>query len=478
MTRRILFAGLALGPVVIALHYFTNVGDTALFALAAAALIPLAWLIGEATEHAAEHTGPGIGGFLNATFGNAPELIIALIAIHEGLTDVVRGSLTGSVVGNLLLVLGFSLFAGGRGEIERWSSFLAFGMIGLSIGLFLIPSIPSWSGDPDAQRIVDLSIPVAIVLLAIYAIVTVYTLRRHSGVHIASDEEIEGWSFKPALAALGVATVITALVAEVLVGSLETFAHKVGLSDFFVAAVIVAIVGNAAEHGGAVIVAYRGKIKLAAEIALSSSAQVAMFLIPAVVLLSWLIDPLALGFRKVEIAALVISLAVVMATIWGGKSSRLRGSILIAAYIGVAAMFFIAGDIYRNGSAEGLRRARERVRREVELLDRAVLGAHGAEQLAALAAFDDAPAVGAVGLEPRDVAPGGASDERRLEAAARATRARSPRPPSTRGRASRRAPAESPAPAPRALASGAAHRARPPQDRARALAALHPRSYS
>ena len=146
MTRRILFAGLALGPVVIALHYFTNVGDTALFALAAAALIPLAWLIGEATEHAAEHTGPGIGGFLNATFGNAPELIIALIAIHEGLTDVVRGSLTGSVVGNLLLVLGFSLFAGGRGEIERWSSFLAFGMIGLSIGLFLIPSIPSWYG--------------------------------------------------------------------------------------------------------------------------------------------------------------------------------------------------------------------------------------------------------------------------------------------------------------------------------------------
>ena len=137
---------------------------------------------------------------------------------------------------------------------------------------------------------------------------------------------------------------MTALVAEILVGSLETFAEKVGLSDFFVAAVIVAIVGNAAEHGGAVIVAYRGKIKLAAEIALSSSAQVAVFLIPAVVLLSWLIDPLALGFRKVEIAALAISLAVVMVTIWSGVSSRLRGAILIAAYVGVAAMFFVAGD--------------------------------------------------------------------------------------------------------------------------------------
>ncbi len=344
MIRRILLAGLALGPVVIALHYLTHLGDTALFILSATALIPLAWLIGEATEHAAEHTGPGIGGFLNATFGNAPELIIALIAVHEGLTEVVRGSLTGSVVGNLLLVLGFSLVAGGAGPIERWSSFLAFGMIGFAILLFLIPAIPSWTGNPDAQRIVDLSVPVAIALLVAYAIVTVYTLRRHRIVHVASDDEVDAWSFKASLAALGIATVVTALVAEILVGSLETFSEKVHLSDFFVAAVIVAIVGNAAEHGGAVIVAYRGKIKLAAEIALSSAAQVAVFLIPAVTLLSWLIDPLALGFRKVEIGALIASLAVVVVVIWGGVSSRGRGGILIAAYVGVAAAFYVAGD--------------------------------------------------------------------------------------------------------------------------------------
>ncbi len=344
VVRRILFTGLALGPIVVALHFLTNIGDTALFVLSALALIPLAWLIGEATEHAAVHTGPGIGGFLNATFGNAPELIIALIAVNEGLTQVVRGSLAGSVVGNLLLVLGFSLFAGGRGEIERWSSFLSFGLIALAIGLFLIPSIPSWDGDPDAQRIVDLSVPVAIALLIVYVAVTVYMLRRHRTVHVSSDEEISAWSFRASLAVLGVATVVTAMVAETLVGSLEEFAHKAGLSDFFVAAVIVAIVGNAAEHGGAVIVAYRGKIKLAAEIALSSSAQVAVFLIPAVTLLAWLIDPLALGFRKVEIGALALSLAIVMVTIWGGVSSRFRGAILIAAYIGVATMFFVAGD--------------------------------------------------------------------------------------------------------------------------------------
>ena len=344
MIRRILLAGLALGPTVIALHYLTDLGDTALFVLSAIALIPLAWLIGEATEHAAEHTGPGIGGFLNATFGNAPELIIALFAINEGLTQVVRGSLIGSVVGNLLLVLGFSLFAGGDGPLERWSSFFSFGLIALAIGLFLIPSIPSWTGDPDAQRIVDLSVPISIALLVVYAAATIYSLRRHHVGHVSSDDEVDAWSFKASLAALGVATVVTALVAETLVGSLEAFAEKVGLSDFFVAAVIVAIVGNAAEHGGAVIVAYRGKIKLAAEIALSSSAQVAVFLIPAVVLLSWLIEPLALGFRKVEIGALAVSLAVVMVTIWSGVSSRLRGAILIAAYVGVAAMFFVAGD--------------------------------------------------------------------------------------------------------------------------------------
>jgi len=344
MIRRILLAGLALGPTVIALHYLTDLGDTALFVLSAIALIPLAWLIGEATEHAAEHTGPGIGGFLNATFGNAPELIIALFAINEGLTQVVRGSLIGSVVGNLLLVLGFSLFAGGDGPLERWSSFFSFGLIALAIGLFLIPSIPSWTGDPDAQRIVDLSVPISIALLVVYAAATIYSLRRHHVGHVSSDDEIDAWSFKASLAALGVATVVTALVAETLVGSLEAFAEKVGLSDFFVAAVIVAIVGNAAEHGGAVIVAYRGKIKLAAEIALSSSAQVAVFLIPAVTLLSWLITPLALGFRQVEIGALALSLGIAIVTIWGGVSSRLRGAVLIAAYIGVAAMFFVAGD--------------------------------------------------------------------------------------------------------------------------------------
>ena len=344
MVRRILFASLALAPLTVALHYLTGIGEVAEFTIAALALIPLAWLIGEATEHAAEHTGPGIGGFLNATFGNAPELIIALIAVNEGLTEVVRGSLTGSVIGNLLLVLGFSLVFGGRGELDRFSSFLSFALIGAATLLFLVTAIPGWEGDPDRSSLAELSVPVSIALLLVYLGATWFSLRRHHGLHIASDEEIKGWSLPAALAVLAVTTVATAFVAEILVGSLEVFADKVGLTDFFVAAVIVAIVGNAAEHGGAVVVAYRGKLKLAAEIALASAAQVAVFLIPAVALLSWLIDPLALSFRVVEIVALGGALAFTVLVLWGGHSSRLRGALLLGAYVVIAVAFFAVGE--------------------------------------------------------------------------------------------------------------------------------------
>ncbi len=344
MVRRALFMSVGVAPIVILLHYVLDLDETVEFVLSAIALIPLAWLIGEATEHAAEHTGPGIGGFLNATFGNAPELIIALLAVNEGLTEVVRGSLTGSVIGNLLLVLGFSLLFGGRGEIDRPSSFLALGLVGMTTLILLIPSIPGWEGDPDRDEIVKISIPVSIVLLVAYVAVTWWSLRRHASLHIASDEEIKGWSFRLALVVLGVATVLTALVAEILVGTLEVFAHEVGLTEFFVAAVIVAIVGNAAEHGGAVVVAYRGKIKLAAEIALASSAQVAVFLIPAVTLLALLIEPLALAFRQVEIAALAISVIAASILLADGRSTRWKGMILIAVYVGIAIAFYQAGE--------------------------------------------------------------------------------------------------------------------------------------
>jgi len=344
VVRKALFASLALAPITIVLHYLLHPPETVEFVLAAISLIPLAWLIGEATEHAAEHTGPGIGGFLNATFGNAPELIIALIAVNDGLTDVVRGSLSGSVIGNLLLVLGASLVAGGKGTLDRFSSFLSLGLVAFATVVFLIPSVPAWGGDPDTDGLARVSAVISIVLLLVYVVVTWYSLRRHTAMHEASENDIDGWSLRKALVVLGAATLVTALIAEILVGSLEVFAEKVGLSEFFVSAVIVAIVGNAAEHGGAAVVAFRGKIALAAEIALASAAQVAVFLIPAVALLSWLIDPLSLSFRPVEIAALAGSVVYTTLIIFQGRSSRARGYLLLGGYAVVVVAFYVAGD--------------------------------------------------------------------------------------------------------------------------------------
>ena len=345
MARKLLWTSLALAPATIVAERALELGHTTLFILAAAALIPLAWLIGEATEQAAHHTGPGIGGFLNATFGNAPELIIALLAVNAAQTEVVRGSLTGSVVGNLLLVLGFSLVFGGRGELDRLSSFVSLALVGIATLLFLIPAIPSWSGDHERRAVELLSIPSSIALLALYLAVTWLSLRRHRQLHISDQPaELRAWSLPLSMLVLSLATVVTAFIAEIVVETINEFAENAHLSDFFVAAVIVAIVGNAAEHGGAVVVAYRGRIKLAAEIALASSAQVAVFLVPAVTLLALLIDPLALAFRPVEIGVLAVSTAVTAALLYDGRSSRLKGVLLVVTYVAAAVAFLVAGD--------------------------------------------------------------------------------------------------------------------------------------
>jgi Ca2+:H+ antiporter len=345
VARTILWGSLALAPATILVHYAFHPGEVVEFVLAAAALVPLAWLIGEATEQAAHHTGPGIGGFLNATFGNAPELIIALLAVNEEKYEVVRGSLSGSVVGNLLLVLGFSLFFARRGRIDRESSFVSLGLVAFAVVLFLVPAVPGWDGDPERHAIARLSVPISVALLIVYLGVTWLTLRRHRRLHISDRaSEMEAWTFATAILVLGLATVVTAVIAEILVGSLTVFAEEAHLSEFFVAAVIVAIVGNAAEHGGAVVVAARGQIKLAAEIALASSAQVAVFLIPAVALLSWLINPLALSFRVVELAALAGATLFTFLLLFPGRCTRWRGVVLILAYAIVAAAFFAAGE--------------------------------------------------------------------------------------------------------------------------------------
>jgi Ca2+:H+ antiporter len=285
LIRRILWALLALAPVTIGVNYLTGAGETLLFVLACAALIPLAWLIGEATEHAAEHTGAGIGGFLNASFGNAPELIIALFAVSNGLPQVVKGSLAGSVISNLLLVFGVAQVVGPDGvEIDRRSLLTQLGLCAAAIAVVLPAVVLGYTGSPERHTAVVASIPLAVVLLALYLTVTFRNLRRHRAEE--RDVAAEGaWSLSRSLVMLGAATALTAIVSEILVHSLDSFAHAVGASEFFIAAVIVAIVGNAAEHGGAIVIARAGKMKLASEIAISSSAQVALLVTPAVMLL-------------------------------------------------------------------------------------------------------------------------------------------------------------------------------------------------
>jgi Ca2+:H+ antiporter len=343
--RKLLWASLVLAPVTFAADLL-HAGDVALFVLAAVALIPLAWLIGEATEHAAEHTGPAIGGFLNASFGNAPELIIALFAVSDDLPNVVRGSLAGSVVSNLLLVLGVTmLLAPDRARIERSSLLAQTGLVIATVLVFLVPAVPGFHGDPERHSLAVLGIPVALVLLALYGAVTVANLRRGRRRHAESGEVATGWSLSRALVALGLATAATAVISEILVHSLHAFAKSAGLSEFFVSAVIVAIVGNAAEHGGAVVIARHGNVELASEIAISSSAQVALLVTPVVALLSFLVTPaLPLTFRPIELGAMGGAALVVALAVMSGRSRRREGALLVAIYVAVALAFGFAGD--------------------------------------------------------------------------------------------------------------------------------------
>ena len=344
MARRILWASLALAPATIAVRYLSQPGHVALFVLSAVALIPLAWLIGETTEHAAEHTGPGIGGFLNASFGNAPELIIALFAIGDGLPQVVRGSLAGSVISNLLLVYGVTQVAGPEKPIDRRSLLAQLWLVAAAVVLLVPTVVLGYTGPPERHTAVVVSLPIAVVLLLLYLGVTGRNLRRHTRLERAEASE-DAWPLPLALGILFVATVATAFVSEILVHSLRGFASAVGASEFFIAAVIVALVGNAAEHGGAVVIAHAGKMKLASEIAISSSAQVALLVVPVVTLLSlFFTHELPLTFRWEELVAMAGAVVLAAATVRDGRTSHREGIVLIVAYAFVVAGFLAAGN--------------------------------------------------------------------------------------------------------------------------------------
>jgi Ca2+:H+ antiporter len=343
VVRVVGFTSLLLGPVVIALDRLDAVDELTLFVLAAAALIPISWLIGEATDNVALYTGPGIGGFLNATFGNAPELIIAIVAIADGLTEIVRASLVGSIVGNLLLVLGFTLLFGQKGKIDRLSAYVSLGLVAFVGLVVLVAATPSFHGDPDRRSLAVLSLPIAVVLLIVRVIVTRRALRRQRSLY-SPPEESDGWTLSAALVVLGIATIVTALVTETLVRTLQSFADRAHLSEFFVAIVIVAIVGNATEHGSAVVLARRGRVKLAVEISMASSAQIAGLLIPLVVLISWSFDPLALSFRPIELVAIGVAAVLPALVLRTGRTTRLGGVVLLLAYSLLVVCFYLSGD--------------------------------------------------------------------------------------------------------------------------------------
>jgi Ca2+:H+ antiporter len=343
VARRLLWASLALAPITMLIDAVAHPGKVTMFILAAFALVPLAWLIGEATEHAAEHTGPRIGGLLNASFGNAPEVIIAIIAVADNLPDVVRGSMAGSVISNILLVLGAAfLLAPDNSLLDRSSLLRQLALVFVAVLLLLIPSIPGWHGDPNRHSLALLSIGPSVALLLIYLAVTIKGLRDRP------EHEPSGrpaWSLPVALVALAVATAATAIISEILVHSLQAFADAANLSEFFISIVIVAIVGNAAEHGGAVVIARRGNMKLASEIAISSSAQVGLLVIPVIALVSFAFEhPLSLAFRPVELLGMGGAAAFVAFVIRDGRARRWEGVLLVGVYVALAAVFFVVGD--------------------------------------------------------------------------------------------------------------------------------------
>jgi Ca2+:H+ antiporter len=317
------------------------------FVVGALALVPLAFVIGEATERLSEHTGPLVGGLLNATMGNAPELMVSLFAVAGGLFTVVRASLVGSVVSNLLLVLGTSMVFAPRGRVSRSSLVGALGQVAFAVVLFAGMAWHYGWRQSDRQSM-WFDLPLCAILLVLYVVVTARSVRAAFVEHRrnrAAAEVVEqpSWSLRKGLLYLLLATAATVVVTHVVTDTIEAFSAASGLGLFFTSAVVVAVVGNAAEHGGAVVVAARGNRDLALEISLSSSAQVAVFVLPMVALLSTAFQPLPLAFQPVEIISLAIAVALPALVLGRGWSSRWRGGVLLVGYVALAGAYFIVG---------------------------------------------------------------------------------------------------------------------------------------
>ncbi|HKG37162.1 MAG TPA: calcium/proton exchanger [Solirubrobacterales bacterium] len=348
-------------PIAVALEV-VGASATIVFAASALGIIPTAALMGRATEELAARSGPGIGGLLNVTFGNAPELIIALFALAEGLQEVVKASIIGSILGNILLVLGAAMLVGGIGREKQTFSPVGASsqatMLLLAATAMVMPAIfelVEGKGLPQpgaeivnyGSTVEHLSLAVAIVLILSYGAGLVFSLRTHRDVFnppYEQEHDTWGWSARTAVIALAVAGVLVGLMSEVLVGSISEASESVGLSEFFIGVIVVAVVGNAAEHWVAVLVARKDKMDLAVNIAIGSSAQVALFVAPVLVIASFFfgVGPMALVFNGFELGAVLLAILVAQYVTHDGESNWFEGVQLLALYLILGIAFFYA----------------------------------------------------------------------------------------------------------------------------------------
>ncbi len=348
---------LCFAPIAVALEYFAPTRHTLIFFASALAILPLAAWLGRATEQLADHAGEGVGGLLNATFGNAAELIIAIAALRAGLHDIVKATIVGSIVGNILFVLGAAMLAGGLRRREQ--HFNAAGARAQATMLTLAAIalvIPAAYGELVGERFIggesSLSVAISVVLLVLYGLFLIFSLRTHPNFFLAlatpnGDEHPRNGSIGQAIGVLAACTVAIAWLSEILVGAIKPTAQVFGLSDLFVGVFVVAILGNAAEHATAVTAAMKDRMDLSLSIAIGSSVQVALFVAPVLVLASYVIGPtpMDLLFGKGLVLAVFLAVAITGQVAGDGRSDWLKGVQLLAVYLILGIAFFLTPQV-------------------------------------------------------------------------------------------------------------------------------------
>ena len=337
-------------PVTIFGKLTGSFSDPLLFACSSLAIIPLAGVMGKSTDDIACFCGQKVGGLLNATFGNATELIIAFVAMKEGLFDVVKASLAGSVIGNILLVLGLSMLAGGikyktqsfnKNSINITSSMLLLSVLGLSIPAIFTHTLPEESLTTQYE---GLSVIVAVLMLLVYIMQFVFSFVTHRNLYEETvpndEEENRNASLPRAIATLIASTVCIAVLSEIFVGTVEPMAESAGLSKTFVGIILVPIIGNAAEHSSAVLMAIKNKMNAAIEIALGSSLQIILFVVPVLTLLSLFFTPMSIVFTPFELVSITGAVLIANRVAADGESNWLEGLQLVIIYIIIGAAFF------------------------------------------------------------------------------------------------------------------------------------------